>query len=339
MKKKVLFIGGTGCISSEMAKECIKNGWEVTIFTRGSQWRKCLVSDNSRLIYGDLRNVDELHKAVEGQIYDVIIDFNSFVPENLRHKLIAFDSSFKQYIFVSSVAAYNAGRGETVTEDNTPIGSVDNVYGWNKSLCECYLKEYFKFREESYTIIRPGYIYGDLGVPYPLTENWMQGGIALLNRIENRGVIPVFYDDDYKCRILHARDFAKIAICLLGNEAAYNDTFHIVSEDLIAWNRLLELIGYYMNVPINLRHITMEKLIELVPEWEQTAKLGLIDWNIDNTKIRKIKTDISFGENYNSGIKNLIEFYKKNSETLTEHEEIIRVICEMNYKLELLCRL
>ena len=83
---KILMIGGSGIISSEICNLAICNGDSVTIFNRGK--RKETINPSANLIIGDIRN--EAVEAIKDKLeysYDVVIDFISYTPSQLKKTL------------------------------------------------------------------------------------------------------------------------------------------------------------------------------------------------------------------------------------------------------------
>ena len=65
---KTLVTGGSGFIGSSLVKRLVKHGHDVTVFdnfSRGSKSRLNGVLNDVNLVNGDIRNYDEVFKAVK----------------------------------------------------------------------------------------------------------------------------------------------------------------------------------------------------------------------------------------------------------------------------------
>ena len=61
---KVLFIGGTGVISSACSQLAVERGIELYFFNRGQTWRP--IPEGVQVLYGDIRNLAEAQEGVGG---------------------------------------------------------------------------------------------------------------------------------------------------------------------------------------------------------------------------------------------------------------------------------
>ena len=100
---KVLFIGGTGIISSAVSRLVVERGIELYHLNRGESHRKI---DGVKNIIGDIRNVNETKAKLKNYRFDVVVNWISFVPEHVVADIDIFSRICKQYIFISSASAY-----------------------------------------------------------------------------------------------------------------------------------------------------------------------------------------------------------------------------------------
>ena len=100
---KVLFIGGTGIISSACSALALARKMEVSLITRGTSIRP--VPQGARHINVDIRNPIEFNQILADDQFDVVVDFMSFVPDHVKTVLCAMKGRFNQCIFISSASA------------------------------------------------------------------------------------------------------------------------------------------------------------------------------------------------------------------------------------------
>src|SRR5690606_22709403 len=99
-RMKLLFIGGTGLISEAVSKRVAEAGHELVLFNRGT--RSGFVPEGAKVIVGDIRDKANAAAALEGQQFDVVVDWIAFTPDHVRQDIELFQGRTKQYIFISS---------------------------------------------------------------------------------------------------------------------------------------------------------------------------------------------------------------------------------------------
>jgi len=97
---KVLFIGGTGNISTACSKLALKKGHEVYILNRGTRKRPEL--GDARFIKADINNADQVKAAIRDLEFDVVANFIAFKPEEVERDIKLFSGKTQQYIFAVS---------------------------------------------------------------------------------------------------------------------------------------------------------------------------------------------------------------------------------------------
>ena len=83
---KVLFIGGTGVISSACAELAVARGFELTVLNRGQ--RKTL--PGVRQLTSDITNPAATAAAVGGEHWDAVVDYIAFTPAELEPRIALF---------------------------------------------------------------------------------------------------------------------------------------------------------------------------------------------------------------------------------------------------------
>ena len=93
---KVLLLGGTGCISGDIAALAAqKSGVELYLLNRGN--RPKFIPPGAHCIQADISKPDEVRGSIQGMDFDVVADFLSYgVPQlnsNFGEKLIFFSNN------------------------------------------------------------------------------------------------------------------------------------------------------------------------------------------------------------------------------------------------------
>ena len=100
---KILILGGTGILTTDVCRYAISKGYDVSILNRGK--RKYAISRGATLIEGDIRadSADELRTKIGSQGYDVVFDALSFEPRHIEKKFQWLKGLCDQYIDRKSV--------------------------------------------------------------------------------------------------------------------------------------------------------------------------------------------------------------------------------------------
>lgn len=311
---KVLFIGGTGRLSKDVAALAIDKGHEVFLITRGSSGRKKFVSSEYNMLFGDIRNVDEAKRLISDYSFDVVVDFLTYNIEQLKKTLNIIHDKYKQYIFISTATVYKKkSENEIISEDSTEIGNDKWQYAYDKYLCEEYLKKYFAGLEQTYTIVRPYVTYGNTRVPYPIVPGDVTKEWSLIDRILNGRPIPVFDKGQTITTLTHTRDFAKGVVGLFGNECSYGEAFHITSDETTTWGQVLECLEKKLNKKIIHAEMSQEQIYREIPMYQgilQGDKGTTMRFN--NNKIHNVVKEFSCKISLEEGIADMIDFYNAN---------------------------
>ena len=311
---KILFIGGTGRLSKDVAKLAADYENEVYLLTRGTLLRKQYVDDRYHMIYGNIRDVDDTTKILEGYSFAAVIDFITYNVQQLENTLDVIDGRYNQYIFISTATVYKRIPGEVVSEDRSKTGNDKWDYARNKYLCEKKIEDYFKNRAETYTIIRPGVTYGNTRIPYPIITQDTQKEYSFLYRILHDMPIPVYDDGNIAATITHTRDFAKGVVGLMGNKAAYGQAFHITSDEKLYWGDVLDVLEAVTGKKIVRLNVSQEEIYKEIPYYKDIL-LGDkgVPFQLDNTKILKAVEGLSFDVMLSDGLRETVENMEKNS--------------------------
>lgn len=312
---KLLLIGGTGIISTEISRLAIKNGVELYLLNRGR--RDEFIPDGARCLIADIKD-DEAVKGVIGNLqFDVVADFLAYRPEDIKRHLSLLAGRYAQYIFISSATVYS--REDQITpirEGVTPITNVLWDYSRNKIACEKYLEKYDDLYGLNYTIVRPYVTYGDTRIPFPLVSHtaWtipdrILRGVPLL--LPERG--------DNICTLTSSADFAEGFMALCMNERAYREAFHITSGNTYSWRRVAEIIGEYLGKNVKFETAPIRDISLGIPmEYGDTYSILKGDkattWHFDNTKIKSIAPKFTCPTTLEKGLEKTIKFYLDHKE-------------------------
>src|SRR4030067_3452071 len=101
---KILFIGGTGVISSACSRLAVEPGMDLYLSNRGETQRPA--PEGARILRGDIRDRAEAQRVLNGHTFDAVVDWIGYLPEQVKDDIELFRDRAAQYIFISSAAVY-----------------------------------------------------------------------------------------------------------------------------------------------------------------------------------------------------------------------------------------
>src|SRR5580692_3122431 len=129
---KVLFVGGTGSISSVCAQLAVTRGYEVSILSRGQR----TPIPGSQHLTTDINDPVAALAALGGRTFDVVADFCTFTPAEIEKRIAVFRGRTGQYVFISSASVYQKPLADWLVTESTPLANPYWDYSRNKIACE-----------------------------------------------------------------------------------------------------------------------------------------------------------------------------------------------------------
>lgn len=309
---KILFLGGTGIISTACSSLAIARGFDVTLLNRS---RRHSVAGASQIV-ADITAPD-IAGALSEQRWDAVIDFIAFDAEAIEQRLQLFRERTGQYIFISTASAYQKPLAHPIITESTPLLNPFWEYSQKKIAAEDRLMR--AYRDESFpvTIVRPSLTYGDTVVPLVL-NSWAHSFTAVA-RLRAGKPIVVPGDGLSLWTITHNSDFAKGLVGLIGHAGAIGHAFHITSEEALTWNQIFQMTAEAAGVPApRLVHIPSDFISGCFPETTGTL-LGDKSHSaiFDNTKIKRFVPEYVATTRFRDGIKRTIQWFDADRERQT----------------------
>jgi nucleoside-diphosphate-sugar epimerase len=301
----VLFIGGTGIISTACTEMAVARGLEVSVLNR-SQRRPI---PGATTIVADAADAAAAARATAGRTWDAVVDFISFTPADIEARLALLRGRTGQYIFISSASAYQKPLADYMITESTPLANPFWDYSRNKIACEERLTR--AYREEGFpaVTVRPSLTYGDTIVPLPV-NSWLKGYTAI-DRLRQGRPLIIPGDGLTLWTITHNSDFAKGLVGLLGHAGSPGHAFHITSDEALTWDQLYRQTAEAAGVPSpRFVHIASDFITACLPGMVGTligdkANCALFD----NSKIRRFVPGFSATTRYRDGIRRTIAWY------------------------------
>lgn len=279
---RVLFIGGTGNISTACVQRALAVGHRVTILTRGQ--RPAEFGGAVEEFHGD-RNDPAALAELAGRQFDVVANFLGFTPAQVEQDLSAFAGQVGQYVFVSTASAYRKPPSSPVITESTPLGNPFWQYAQDKIACEERLMRAHREAGFPVTIVRPSYTVGPTWIPSSVGGH----GYTVVGRMR-RGQPIISHGDGQSLWVMtSADDLAVGFVGLFGREQAIGEAFHITSDEVLTWDGIYRTIARAAGVRAEIVHIPSEAIAAMVPRFGP-GLLGdkMYSTVFDNAKIRRL---------------------------------------------------
>jgi len=289
---KVLFIGGTGLISSACSELALVRGIELCILNR-SQSGKYPLPEGAHLMVGDVHGDEaDLAGRLSGQEFDAVVDWIAFTPEDIERDLHLFSGRAGQFVFISSASAYQKPPSHYLITEETPLENPYWDYSRNKIACEQRLMQAHRENNFPVTIVRPSLTYGPSQIPL-CVGSW-QHPYTVIDRMKRGRHIIIPGDGTSLWVLTWNGDFAKGFMGLLGNPKAIGEAYHITSDEVLTWNQIYQEVGRALGVDLEIVHVPSD----LIAAYDQEALGSLTGDKVnssvfDNSKIKKLVPDFN----------------------------------------------
>lgn len=312
---KVLFIGGTGNISSAVSRLTVSKEIDLYLLSRGKHKSNI---DGAKKIVCDINNYEEAFKLLEDHKWDVVVNWIAFNEKDIERDIKLFTNKTKQYIFISSASAYQKPLSHPVVTESTPLANPYWEYSRNKIACEERLNKEYRDNSFPITIVRPSLTYETV-IPLAI-GGWDE--YTVIDRMKKGKKIIVHGDGTSLWTITHSEDFAKGFVGLLGNIQAIGHAFHITSDEILTWNQIYEIVAEILNVKPNIVHIASD-FIKQFKEFDIGSLLGdkAVSVIFDNSKIKSFVPGYNATILFKEGIERTIKWFENNPEKIVINQK------------------
>lgn len=316
----VLFIGGTGIISTAITKRlAATDGVSLFLVNRGN--RSSVIPENVTVINADINNEDFVREQIKDLSFDAVCDFIAFVPEHLERDFRLFNGKTKQFMYISSASAYQKPLSNYRITEGTPLANPYWEYSRNKIACEDFLMKMYRENVFPVTIIRPSHTYDERSVP--LGVHGKKGSWQIVKRmIEGKPVI-VHGDGTSLWTMTHNSDFAKAFVGLIGNAHAIGEAFQITSDETLTWNQIYKAIADALGVELKPYYVSSD-FLAAVSDYDLCGSLTGDKANsvvFDNSKLKRAVPDYVPTVRFDQGVKRTIDYVLAHKECQVEDPE------------------
>lgn len=302
-KPRVLFIGGTGVISSACAAEAVAAGnVELFVLNRGQSAVRPLPPGVTKL-RGDVREAESVQSAIEDFDFDSVVDFVAFTPGHVRADLELFRGRTGQYVFISTASAYQKPPSRLPVTESTPLRNPYWQYSRDKIACEDLLVAEYRDSGFPATIVRPSHTYD-------ATRTVLSGGWTSLARMLAGKPVIVHGDGTSLWTVTHNTDFARAFVPLLGHPRTRGEAFHITSDDVLTWDQIAHALAAALGVIPRIVHVPSDVIAAHDPEWG-AGLLGDKTHSMvfDNSKVKSVVPGWRAVVPFERGAREIVRWY------------------------------
>lgn len=300
---KVLYIGGTGVISSACSHLAVERGIDLYVLNRGLSSRP--LPPQVKVILADARPSASFYQAVKDASFDVVVDWIAFTPSHIELDYQILAGRTKQFIYISSASAYQTPPAKLPVTEETPLENPFWAYSRDKIACEEKLLQLYRERGFPVTVVRPSHTYDCTLLP-------CRGGWTTIDRMRKNKKIIIHGDGTSLWTLTHHQDFAKGFVGLLGNAQAIGESFHITSDEWLTWNQIYTILAEAAGTTVQPVYVPST----IINEYDAEIGAGLLGDKMhsmifDNTKIKSFVPDFECTIPFSSGAREMIAWYEQ----------------------------
>ncbi|NBD37806.1 MAG: NAD-dependent epimerase/dehydratase family protein [Verrucomicrobia bacterium] len=304
----ILFIGGTGNISSACARLCLAQGHRVFLLNRGNRKPEDFGIDGAESLVGDINDEASVRAAIGDRKFDSVANFIAFQPEDIERDVRLFGGRCGQYVFISSASVYQKPLRHPVVTESTPLKNPYWEYARRKIACEETLIK--AWREEDFpgVIVRPSLTYEHV-IPLAI-GSWNDW--TMIDRMQKGKPVVVHGDGTNLWTMTHSEDFAPGFVGLLGNRLAEGHAFHITSDEILTWDEIWRQAAAAAGCEANIVHVPSDFIASL-DDFQVGNLLGdkATSAIFDNSKIKRFVPEFTPRIPWQAGIRRTLDWFRQ----------------------------
>lgn len=324
---KILILGGTGVISSEITRQGLLMGHDITIFNRGK--RKPVFDCNAQVIIGDKSDQEDFAKKFKNCRFDTVIDMICYNEEDAKQTIDVFKGKTEQIIFTSTSAAYaKPYKSFPIREECEDYCEDENFpYGLIKAKMEKFIiREMEAGANPKMTIIRPSLTFGlgstNIGV---LRQNY-----NIVDRINKNKPLLLFGDGTALWSFTFAEDLAKGYLLSCKNPNTYSNWYSIAYKSIGIWKDLYLTVGEILGKKVEFAYAPSSMLNAAMPSLfnhlEVEKKYSAI---FECEKFKKAVPEFEATVSLREGLTKMINWWETQGNPVDENKDRLEdVICD-----------
>jgi nucleoside-diphosphate-sugar epimerase len=303
---RLLFIGGTGIISTACVRRAVDLGHEVWLLNRG-RTEGAGVPDGVTRLVADAEDPSAVREATKGLSFDSVVQWVGYTPDHVARDVDLFADA-GQYVFISSATVYRKPLAYHVITEDAPLGNPHWTYASNKIACEEVLRAAHAERGFPLTVVRPSHTYGLTQIPVSL-GSWSKP-YTIVDRMRRGAPIVIPGDGTSLWTVTHNSDFAVAFVGMLGRPETIGEAYHITSDEVLTWNEIYAHVAAAAGADLDVLHVPSDALGAADPE------LGASLWGdkahclvFDNSKIRALVPEFDPKVPFADGIRETVAWF------------------------------
>lgn len=314
---RVLFLGGAGMIGSAAAARAADSGLDVTIVTRAQPARQ--VADGVRQLRADVRDPVALRAVLGNEEFDSVVNWVGFTPDDVRAHPELLTGRTGQYVFISTCSVFGRPVPNLPITESSPRRQPVFGYARDKIACELLLEDAHRSGDFPLTIVRPFHTYDRTVIP-------VLAGWTAIERMRTGRPVVVHGDGTSLWSLMHARDFARAFVALLGLDHAVGESVNVVSGDILTWDQIHLTLAAAAGVrtPV-LRHRASESIAVQVPGWDEVLEHDFRHSMLfDTSKLRSLVPGFAPEVSFSQGAREVLAHYDAHPELCSVDEKLDR---------------
>jgi len=296
MNKNILVIGGAGYIGSHMVGALLDEKHNPIVFDNLSTGHKEFVPEGAIFIQGDLRNIQDVNKALErySVSVDAVMHFaaSSIVSESMCNPLkyyennvsacinllkVMVENKVKKFIFSSTAAVYGEPENVPIKEEDKT--NPTNPYGRSKLMIENMLKDIAQAHDFSYISLRyfnaaGAHPFGKIGEMHDPETHLIPNILKVAKGVKDG--LTIFGDKyptpDGTCirDYIHVQDLCKAHLLALKalNNGIKNEIFNLGNGDGFSVREVVNTAEKITGRQINVKRWVHAVLVILQDLWQ-----------------------------------------------------------------------
>lgn len=309
---KALIIGGTGLISTGIAKALLARSADLTVFNRGTTDDR--LGPDVRRLHGDRNDIVAFERTMaEAGPWDVVIDMIGFNTTQAESAVRAFGGRCGHFIFCSTVCTY----GNTQTHLPTPETAAQrphSAYGRDKIAAEKILLAAHAEGRMPVTIFRPSHTYGPGGNVInnlgwePTFVDRLRRGLPIIVSGDGHGLWQSTFSEDVGIGFAHAA----------GREACFGEAYNIVGDDVVTWDDYTRRTAAAIGAPNpKIVHVPTDFLLALDRgRFEALKDIFRFHGVYANAKLQRDVPEFTAATPYDEGLRRTVAW-------MDEHQTIV----------------
>ena len=305
---RVLFIGGTGQISSAIVRKLAKDkAYEVWLLNRGNN----PAPEGVHQIVADINDEAKVAEAVKDYNFDTVCEFIGFTVDQVERDYRLFKDKTRQYIYISSASAYHKPAAGYVITEGTALANPHWQYSRDKIACEEFLMK--KHREEGFpvTIVRPSHTYDEKHIP--LGVHGKKGFWQVIKRMMEGQPVIIQGDGSSLWHLTFNEDFAVGFTALIANRHAIGEAFQITGDEVLTWNQIYQTIADALGVTLNPYYVSSKFLSDAGDKYGFDFEGSLtgdksVSVVFDNSKLKNLAPDMKTTVPFHKGVRIALEY-------------------------------